>query len=1073
MQPNDTAADLQVQSLLLNGGTIRDGAGTDAVTTSAATDLHLQVDTTAPTVSSIVAGGFNPNYGGSEQFRVNFSESVTGVDASDFTVATSGTADTGFTVTPVSGSVYTVTVDGVSGTGTLGLNLNASGTGIADLAGNAISGGFTGGNYAIDPALPPPLDGVMTHPTLTVTLDRGVDPDNTVYTAQNVVGVVGGGSAVEWLDPAANSHAGQIEFLSATGDVTATFSLSGTPFAQLSTGDSQLAALSNGDVALTFSGQDGNTYLSVIGQGGVVVDPTLVTSASTAGHATQLSSGDIAVPSEIAVSSIPTLQISFYSTQAATIGNSVGTPVQISNAQLLSEPNSNNIVGNNSGSFAVIYNSLSDNQVHAGFFADGSASPTSTIALGAASLAQIAALSDGDFAVLTSDAGYANFNLQIYSANGTTVGNAVSLPNIGGDIFLAADLTPGQQGVTVFSDNNDDGNVYAIRFDNAGNITAGGTQNAQGNIASIENSGSGVEVYNGGGNYLVLGADKGFSAGAVNLYANFNQSNSAPVLQTYELAPPVVTSVTAPANATYGTGQHLVFTVSYNENVFVATGGGTPYIDVTLDTGGTVHAAYTGGTGTSALTFDYVVASGNDDTNGVVVGSAITLNGGTIADAAAIAAGLTLNNVASTTGVLVDTVPPTVTAIDTVDGNPNNLTAEHFTVTFSTAVNGVDASDFTLVGTGTATGVVGSVSGSGTTWTVTVNSVTGDGTLRLDLNNAGDAITDNFGNTLTAAHTGDQSYTIQHTPPAVTSVTVPANAIYIAGQDLDFTTTFSEAVTITGTPRIALTLDTGGTVYADYVSGSGSNTLTFRDVVAPGQQDLTGITTASAIDLNGGAIKDAAGNAANGAGLNLTGEPSLAGVDIDAILPAVASVTVPVNGTYGVAQDLDFSVNFTKVVTVNTGGGVPYIQVMLDTGGTVDAALSQRVGHFRADVPIRGYERRTRYQRHRGRIKPGPQRQHHSGCQRHGHRHGPQQCGLHHRGTGRFDSADGDVDQYRRRRHQQSEYRALHGDVLDRRQRRRCQRLHFGRHGHGVRRGRLGLRCQRQRLYRDSHGRDR
>jgi hypothetical protein len=253
----------------------------------------------------------------------------------------------------------------------------------------------------------------MTHPTLTVTLDRGVDPDNTVYTAQNVVGIVGGGSAVEWLNPVANTHAGQIEFLSAAGDVTATISLSGSPFAQLSTGDTQLTPLSNGDVALTYTGQNGNTYFSVIGQSGVVVDPTLVTLASTAGHATQLSNGDIAVPSEVVVSSTPTLQINFYSGQAATIGNSVGTPVQISNAQLLGEPNSNNIVGNDSGSFAVIYNSLSDNQVHAGFYANGSASPTSTIALGAAALAQVVALSDGDFAVLTSDASYANFSLQI------------------------------------------------------------------------------------------------------------------------------------------------------------------------------------------------------------------------------------------------------------------------------------------------------------------------------------------------------------------------------------------------------------------------------------------------------------------------------------------------------------------------------------------------------------------------------------------------------------------------------------------------------------------------------------
>jgi hypothetical protein len=397
--------------------------------------------------------------------------------------------------------------------------------------------------------------------------------------------------------------------------------------------------------------------------------------------------------------------------------------------------------------------------------------------------------------------------------------------------------------------------------------------------------------------------------------------------------PPTLTSLAVPADGTYGTGQHLVFTAHFSENVLVT---GTPYLSLTLDTGGTVHATYAGGSGTSDLTFDYTIVSGNDDANGIAVGS-VNLNGGTIKDAATNAAVLTLNSVPSTANVLVDAIPPTVTSIDTVDGNPNNLNTEHFTVTFSAPVNGVDASDFTLVGTGTASGALASVSGSGTTWTVTVNSVTGDGTLRLDLNNTGDPITDNFGNTLTAAHTGDQSYTVQHTPPAVTSVTVPADGTYIAAQDLDFTTTFSEAVFVTGTPRISLTLDDGGTVYATYVSGSGTNTLTFRDVVAVGQQDLTGITNVPVIDLNGGTIKDAAGNAASGAGLNLTGEPSTAGVDVDAIVPAVSSVSVPSNGTYGIAQDLDFTVHLTKTVTVNAGGGVPYIDVTLDTGGTVHA----------------------------------------------------------------------------------------------------------------------------------------
>ncbi len=1368
VQPNDTTADLQVQSLLTNGGTIKDGSGNDAGLANAATDLHLQIDTTAPTASSIVAAGSSPNAGGNEQFTVTFSESVTGVDSSDFTAVTSGTTDTGIAVTPVSGSVYTVTVDGVSGNGTLGLDLKASGTGIADLAGNAISGGLTGGSYTI---AGPPLDSVMTHPTLTLTLDRGADPDNASYFATGVAGLPGGGSAVVW----GVSGSAKIEFLSFAGAVTHTATLSDGNFTG---GEDFLTPLPNGEVVLTYDGLDGNSYFSIIGPNGVAVGPTEVRAGADIFQAAQLSNGDIEMLTRVGSNGY-----SYLSTYDAT-GAAVGSPVQISSAQPQTQPFS--IAANDLGNFIVTYTSTvgATTTAYAAIYANGGTSPTHTISLGAlgnatATPAEAVALSDGDFAVLTNTP--TSNILQIYAPDGSTVGNAVSLPTIS-DAILTADLTPTAPGLVIFSDNGGTGNIYAVRFDNSGNIVAGGTQTSQGVGLSLENGGNGVEVYTG--NVYLQAAAAGHSAGAIGLFGPL--STGAPVIETFELGaptvtsiaasgsspnnasseqfvvtfsesvtgvvaadftltttntpggtalattgissitgsgssytvtvsgvtgdgtlrldlkanssgitdvsgigatagftggdvytiehtppgvasitangpspnnaasdqflvtfsedvtgvvgsdftataggtvtdtgisvtpvsasaylvtvngvagdgtlrldlkssgtgitdaagnaisggftggdvytvdhtppgassittngvnpsnataetfivtfsenvtgvtsadftaattgsvtdtgitvtpvsgsvytvtvngvtgdgalglnlnasgtgitdtvgnaisggatgqvytiehtPPAVSSVTAPTNGTYGPGEVLTFTANFSENVLVTTGGGTPYIAVTLDTGGTVHAAYAGGSGTSQLTFAYTVVNGNDDTNGVTVGSSIVLNGGTIKDAATNAAVLTLNNVASTAGVLVDAIPPTATAIDTVDSNPNNLSAEHFTVTFSTPVNGVDASDFTLVGTGTASGTIGTVSGSGTNWTVTVDNVTGDGTLRLDLNNTGHAITDNFGNTLTAAHTGDQSYTIEHTPPAVTSVTVPADSTYIAGQNLDFTATFSEAVTVTGTPRIAVTLDTGGTVYADYVAGSGTNTLIFRDTVAPGQQDLTGITTATAIDLNGGVIKDAAGNAAGGAGLNLIGEPSTAAINVDAILPAVSSVIVPVNGTYGTAQDLDFSVNFSKAVTVNTGGGVPFIQLTLDTGGIVDATYLSGSGTsalvFRYVVPS-GELDTNGITVGSSLVLNGATIQDAIG--------NDAATALNNVGSTTgvlvdFDSADGDVDQHRRRQSQQSGDRTFHRDVLHRRHGRRCLRLHAGRHRHGLRRDQHGLR---------------
>ena len=58
-----------------------------------------------------------------------------------------------------------------------------------------------------------------------------------------------------------------------------------------------------------------------------------------------------------------------------------------------------------------------------------------------------------------------------------------------------------------------------------------------------------------------------------------------------------------------------------------------------------------------------------------------------------------------------------------------------------------------------------------------------------------------------------------------------ADGAYRAGHVVPITVTFSENVTVTGTPTLAL--NTGGT--ASYSSGSGSSTLTFTYNIAGGE----------------------------------------------------------------------------------------------------------------------------------------------------------------------------------------------------------------------------------------------
>jgi FG-GAP-like repeat len=102
-----------------------------------------------PYVISINRASANPTNASTVRFTVTFSEAVTGVDSSDFQVATTGTvASTLVQVVPVSASVYTVTVSGITGGGTLGLNLVDNGS-IHDLAGNPLTQQYASAAFTV------------------------------------------------------------------------------------------------------------------------------------------------------------------------------------------------------------------------------------------------------------------------------------------------------------------------------------------------------------------------------------------------------------------------------------------------------------------------------------------------------------------------------------------------------------------------------------------------------------------------------------------------------------------------------------------------------------------------------------------------------------------------------------------------------------------------------------------------------------------------------------------------------------------------------------------------------------
>ncbi len=127
--------------LTLNTSNITDTSGNAL---SAGDSETFIIDTTVPTGVAIVRASAALTNGNSATFTAIFSEVVSGVDTADFTLTGTATGGSISSITQVSDSVYTVSVTGISADGTLGVDLNSSGTGITDTAGNAINGGKTG-----------------------------------------------------------------------------------------------------------------------------------------------------------------------------------------------------------------------------------------------------------------------------------------------------------------------------------------------------------------------------------------------------------------------------------------------------------------------------------------------------------------------------------------------------------------------------------------------------------------------------------------------------------------------------------------------------------------------------------------------------------------------------------------------------------------------------------------------------------------------------------------------------------------------------------------------------------------
>ncbi|MCU1717249.1 DUF4347 domain-containing protein [Pseudomonas sp. 5P_3.1_Bac2] len=376
---------------------------------------------------------------------------------------------------------------------------------------------------------------------------------------------------------------------------------------------------------------------------------------------------------------------------------------------------------------------------------------------------------------------------------------------------------------------------------------------------------------------------------------------------------PTVTTVGLPAPGVYNAGDVLRFTINVSETVSVDTSSGTPRIALNIG-GVTRYATYVSGSGSNALVFEYTVAPSNNASGGIGLGGTLDLDGATVRDAAGNALNLALNTQGVASGVVIDTVAPQVGDIVCVDLSPTNSASVRYTVTFDESVSGVDSADFSLAFSGSASGRIASVERvNAYTYRVVVDSLSGQGEVRLDLNTSATGITDAAGNPLVGGLAGS-SYSIDRVAPSVSSVSVPANGTYVAGQTLDFTVNTNEAVLVSsgnGTPRLAITLDNGQVAYADYVSGSGSTALVFRLTVSSGMSGQPSFALSPAIDVNGGTLRDALGNEAN---LHLSQIADTSGIVLDAKAP-LATALVLEKAPTAAERSMSFILSFDETVS--------------------------------------------------------------------------------------------------------------------------------------------------------------
>ena len=336
-------------------------------------------------------------------------------------------------------------------------------------------------------------------------------------------------------------------------------------------------------------------------------------------------------------------------------------------------------------------------------------------------------------------------------------------------------------------------------------------------------------------------------------------------------APTVSGVVASPSTATLTTGNTVTLKVNFSEAVTVSSGGQPT---LTLNNGGAAN--YVSGSGSTALTFSYVVAAGQNTADLAV--TRLNLNGATIRDAAgnnAVLSGAATNPAGTlainTTPTPVDTTAPTVSGVVASPSTATLTTGNTVTlkVNFSEAVTVSSGGQPTL--TLNNGGAANYVSGSGSTaltfsYVVAAGQNTADlAVTRLNLNGATirDAARNNA--VLSGAATNPAGTLAINTTPTPVDTTAPLltrisptdNSTDVA-RDSNLVLTFSEPA-VPGSGNIVIHNRSDGTTKNIAITDTSQVTFSGNQVTINPSSDLAA-DSRYYVTIASGVIRDAAGN---------------------------------------------------------------------------------------------------------------------------------------------------------------------------------------------------------------------